>query len=43
MFEDSLIESSGRLAARHPWTTAVSFAAQSIAWDSLLSAFAALH
>src|SRR5271157_3820210 len=29
MFEDSLVESSGRLAHRHPWTTAVSFIAQS--------------
>ena len=28
MFEDSLIESSGRLASRSPWTTAASFAAQ---------------
>ncbi len=36
MFEDSLIESSGRLAARHPWTTAVSFACQSIALSFLL-------
>lgn len=29
MFEDSLVESSGRLARRHPWSTAVSFAGQS--------------
>ncbi len=36
MFEDSLIESSGRLAARHPWTTAVSFVCQSIAISALL-------
>jgi periplasmic protein TonB len=36
MFEDSLIESSGRLAARHPWTTAVSFLCQSIAISALL-------
>lgn len=36
MFEDSLVESSGRLAARHPWATAASFAAQSIALGSLL-------
>jgi protein TonB len=28
MFEDSLIESSGRLAQRNPWTTAISFAGQ---------------
>ena len=28
MFEDSLVESSGRLAQRSPWTTAFSFAAQ---------------
>jgi len=28
MFEDSLIESSGRLASRNPWTTAASFAGQ---------------
>ncbi len=30
MFEDSLLESGGRLAGRTPWTTAVSFAAQSV-------------
>ena len=28
MFEDSLLESSGRLATRNPWTTAFSFAMQ---------------
>lgn len=28
MFQDSLVESSGRLAARNPWTTAVSFTLQ---------------
>jgi len=28
MFEDSLVESGGKLAHRSPWTTAVSFAAQ---------------
>jgi protein TonB len=39
MFEDSLVESSGRLAARHPWTTAASFAVQGIVlgWLLLLS------
>ena len=36
MFEDSLVESSGRLASRHPWTTAVSFICQSIAITALL-------
>lgn len=36
MFEDSLVESSGRLAVRHPWATAASFAAQSIVLGSLL-------
>lgn len=36
MFEDSLVESSGRLAARHPGTTALSFACQSIALAFLL-------
>ena len=36
MFEDSLVESSGRLAARHPWTTAISFVCQSIAISTLL-------
>ncbi len=30
MFEDSLVESSGRLRRRNPWTTAVSFMAQSV-------------
>ncbi len=30
MFEDSLVESGGRLAARHPWTTLVSFLMQSM-------------
>ena len=28
MFEDSLLESGGRLASRQPWTTAISFAMQ---------------
>lgn len=36
MFEESLIESSGRLAARHPWTTAVSFVCQSVVVSALL-------
>jgi protein TonB len=36
MFEDSLVESSGRLAVRHPWATAASFAAQSVVLGSLL-------
>lgn len=36
MFEDSLVESSGKLAARHPWATAASFAAQSVVLGSLL-------
>lgn len=36
MFEDSLVESSGRLAARHPWTTAISFALQAMALSALL-------
>jgi periplasmic protein TonB len=36
MFEDSLVESSGRLAARHPWTTLVSFVCQIIALSALL-------
>src|SRR3984885_7032875 len=36
MFEDSLVESSGRLAARHPWATVASFAAQCIALAFLL-------
>jgi protein TonB len=36
MFEDSLVESSGRLAVRHPWATAASFAAQSAVLGSLL-------
>jgi len=31
MFEDSLLESSGALARRNPWTTAASFAAQLLA------------
>jgi protein TonB len=30
MFEDSLVESSGKLACRNPWTTAVSLAAQTL-------------
>src|SRR5690242_3813746 len=30
MFEDSLLESGGRLARRNPWTTAISFAAQAV-------------
>jgi len=30
MFEDSLVESNGRLCRRNPWTTAVSFTAQGI-------------
>jgi periplasmic protein TonB len=30
MFEDSLLESSGKLARRSPWTTAISFAAQAV-------------
>lgn len=30
MFEDSLLESSGKLARRNPWTTAISFAAQAV-------------
>lgn len=29
MFEDSLVESSGRLGRRNPWTTAASFTIQS--------------
>lgn len=36
MFEDSLVESSGRLTARHPWTTAISFLCQSIVVSALL-------
>jgi periplasmic protein TonB len=36
MFEDSLVESSGRLSARRPWATATSFAAQSVVIASLL-------
>jgi hypothetical protein len=28
MFEDSLVESSGRLAQRNPWTAALSFTVQ---------------
>jgi hypothetical protein len=36
MFEDSLVESSGKLTARHPWATFASFAAQCIALGSLL-------
>ena len=36
MFEDSLVESSGKLSARHPWATFASFAAQSAALGSLL-------
>jgi periplasmic protein TonB len=36
MFEDSLVESSGRLAVRHPWATAASFAGQSVVLGSLL-------
>jgi periplasmic protein TonB len=31
MFEDSLVESSGRLAQRNPWTTAISFTMQMLA------------
>ena len=30
MFEDSLLESGGKLARRNPWTTAISFAAQAV-------------
>ncbi len=36
MFEDSLVESSGKLGVRHPWTTAISFALQAIALSLLL-------
>lgn len=36
MFEDSLVESSGRLASRHPWTTAISFLCQSMVVSLLL-------
>ena len=36
MFEDSLVESSGRLTARHPWATAISFLCQSIVVSLLL-------
>jgi protein TonB len=36
MFEDSLVESSGRLSARHPWATFASFAVQSVVIASLL-------
>jgi periplasmic protein TonB len=36
MFEDSLVESSGRLSARRPWATAASFAVQSAVIVSLL-------
>ncbi len=36
MFEDSLVESSGRLTPRHPWTTVVSFAVQTAICGSLL-------
>lgn len=36
MFEDSLVESGGRLTARHPWTTAISFLCQSIVISALL-------
>ena len=36
MFEDSLIESGGRLAARHPWTTLASFLMQSTILTALV-------
>lgn len=36
MFEDSLVESSGKLAVRHPFATAVSFAGQIIVLSGLL-------
>jgi len=36
MFEDSLVESSGKLAARHPFATVVSFAGQIIVLSALL-------
>ena len=36
MFEDSLVESSGRLAHRHPWSTAISFAGQILIAGALL-------
>ena len=36
MFEDSLVGSSGRLSARHPWATFASFAVQSVVIASLL-------
>ncbi len=36
MFEDSLVESGGRLARRNPWTTAFSFAAQIFAGGMLV-------
>jgi protein TonB len=36
MFEDSLVESSGKLAARHPFATAISFVGQIIVLTALL-------
>ena len=36
MFEDSLVESGGRLARRNPWTTAFSFAGQIVAGGVLV-------
>jgi len=36
MFEDSLVESSGSLARRNPWTTTISFAGQTALLASLL-------
>jgi periplasmic protein TonB len=36
MFEDSLVESSGRLTPRHPWTTVFSFAVQIAICGSVL-------
>lgn len=36
MFEDSLVESSGRLAHRHLWSTAISFAGQILIAGALL-------
>ena len=36
MFEDSLLESGGRLARRYPWTTTISFAGQAALLAGLL-------
>ncbi len=36
MFEDSLVESGGKLAHRNPWTTTISFAAQTVLLGGIL-------